>query len=111
MEEVQKTIEKVVQRGENLTSLHERAEKLTEETFLFNKNAIKVKRKTRCENWKMMLIILIVILLPLLVVIVYEESSTDSTAVDHLDVPESSTTKSHLELNRSFKALLSSDLP
>merc|ERR1712150_389 len=103
MEEVQKTIEKVFQRGESLSDMCERAERLTEESYLFNKSAMKVKRKSWWDNWKMRLIILMIITIFLFVltITIYEETLPSSSVASNVEPLHASDLKSFSALKSS----------
>ena len=56
-EVVEKTIHSMVERGEKLSEVSERAETLAERSTEFKRNTEAVRKKTWCENQKMKIII------------------------------------------------------
>ena len=60
-EVVEKTIHSMVERGEKLSEVSERAETLAERSTEFKRNTEAVRKKTWCENQKMKIIIGVII--------------------------------------------------
>jgi len=51
------TVDKLVQRGENLDALNNRAEDLSSTSYHFRRTARRVNRHMRWQNWKLTIFI------------------------------------------------------
>jgi hypothetical protein len=84
-------VERLLERGEKIELLVNRAESLTEQSVLFHKNSTNLKRKMWWQNMKLNLVIFgilcVIILIILLVTKPWEKKGGDSSSASSLSNP------------------------